>query len=171
MEQRSDGRPTALPVPVAGGPESGPEGVQRSACIQGNPFFPAGLREFSSSRAASRHASRSRPVLNDGSAEPRTRVKPRKPLVVVIDPGHGGKDPGAVSPDGTVKEKDVALAVSRRSGSVAGGVLLLLFGALIFLHTALDVSMEWIEDVWPIVPMGLGAYLIYRGIQDRQRQE
>ncbi|MEW6595255.1 MAG: N-acetylmuramoyl-L-alanine amidase [Thermodesulfobacteriota bacterium] len=32
---------------------------------------------------------------------------------VVIDPGHGGKDPGAVSPSG-VKEKDVTLAVGKR---------------------------------------------------------
>ncbi len=32
--------------------------------------------------------------------------------VVVIDPGHGGRDPGATGPDG-VKEKDVALAVGK----------------------------------------------------------
>ncbi|MBU4484991.1 N-acetylmuramoyl-L-alanine amidase, partial [bacterium] len=32
---------------------------------------------------------------------------------VVIDPGHGGKDPGAIGPHGT-KEKDVALAISKR---------------------------------------------------------
>ncbi len=34
----------------------------------------------------------------------------RAPRVVVIDPGHGGDDPGAVGPGGT-REKDVALAV------------------------------------------------------------
>jgi N-acetylmuramoyl-L-alanine amidase len=33
---------------------------------------------------------------------------------VVIDPGHGGKDPGAVSRDGRLKEKDVVLRISRR---------------------------------------------------------
>jgi N-acetylmuramoyl-L-alanine amidase len=32
--------------------------------------------------------------------------------VVVIDPGHGGKDPGAVSPDGSVKEKDFTLELA-----------------------------------------------------------
>lgn len=31
---------------------------------------------------------------------------------VVIDPGHGGHDPGALSTDGKVKEKDLALAIS-----------------------------------------------------------
>lgn len=37
---------------------------------------------------------------------------PERPLVV-IDPGHGGRDPGAVSPHGGHFEKDVALAIAR----------------------------------------------------------
>jgi len=45
-------------------------------------------------------------------------VVPRRPVgglvrKVVIDPGHGGKDPGAIGPTG-VREKDVNLDVSRR---------------------------------------------------------
>ena len=36
-----------------------------------------------------------------------------KPFVVVIDPGHGGEDPGAVSPNNRY-EKDVVLRISRR---------------------------------------------------------
>ena len=39
---------------------------------------------------------------------------PRKHRVrVMIDPGHGGKDPGAIGPTG-LKEKDVVLAIGRR---------------------------------------------------------
>jgi len=34
-------------------------------------------------------------------------------LVIAIDPGHGGKDPGASGPNG-VREKDVVLAISRQ---------------------------------------------------------
>ncbi|WP_223302825.1 N-acetylmuramoyl-L-alanine amidase [Halotalea alkalilenta] len=34
-------------------------------------------------------------------------------IVVVIDPGHGGKDPGAIGANGT-REKDVVLAIARR---------------------------------------------------------
>lgn len=37
----------------------------------------------------------------------------KKIFVVVIDPGHGGKDPGAIGENGT-KEKDVVLGISRR---------------------------------------------------------
>lgn len=31
-------------------------------------------------------------------------------FVIVIDPGHGGRDPGALTPDGTLQEKQVTLA-------------------------------------------------------------
>ncbi|HEY4556152.1 MAG TPA: N-acetylmuramoyl-L-alanine amidase, partial [Lysobacter sp.] len=34
------------------------------------------------------------------------------PLVVAIDPGHGGQDPGAIGPGGS-REKDVTLAIAR----------------------------------------------------------
>ena len=36
-----------------------------------------------------------------------------RPLVV-LDPGHGGRDPGAASPHGGLAEKDVTLAIARR---------------------------------------------------------
>ncbi len=34
-------------------------------------------------------------------------------LVIAIDPGHGGKDPGAIGPKGT-REKDITLAIAKR---------------------------------------------------------
>jgi len=36
---------------------------------------------------------------------------------IVIDPGHGGKDPGAIGPRG-IREKDIALDVSKRLGAI-----------------------------------------------------
>jgi N-acetylmuramoyl-L-alanine amidase len=43
--------------------------------------------------------------------------RPARMPVVVIDPGHGGVDPGRIGPGG-MKEKDVVLDVSRRLASV-----------------------------------------------------
>lgn len=51
-------------------------------------------------RDAARHTARSGPV-------------PRKKLVIAIDAGHGGKDTGAIGPNGT-REKDVVFAIARR---------------------------------------------------------
>ena len=40
-------------------------------------------------------------------------VLPRRDIVIAIDPGHGGQDPGAIGPRGT-REKDVVLQISKR---------------------------------------------------------
>ena len=44
-----------------------------------------------------------------------TKAKPmlRRPIIVAVDPGHGGEDPGAVGPRGTY-EKNVTLAIARK---------------------------------------------------------
>lgn len=45
--------------------------------------------------------------------QPVTTEPDNKQFIVVIDPGHGGKDPGAIGPGGTY-EKDVVLQVARK---------------------------------------------------------
>ncbi len=42
------------------------------------------------------------------------KLKQRDTRIVVIDPGHGGEDPGALSPRGT-KEKDIVLSIARKT--------------------------------------------------------
>ena len=44
------------------------------------------------------------------------KYEPGRDIVIAIDPGHGGHDPGAVG-KGRTKEKDVALAISRKLAS------------------------------------------------------
>jgi N-acetylmuramoyl-L-alanine amidase len=50
-----------------------------------------------------------------GSEHPESRSVPdgRRHIVIAIDPGHGGEDPGAIGRRGTY-EKDVALAIARK---------------------------------------------------------
>lgn len=54
-----------------------------------------------------------RPTASTSPREVKVDVKKRRPVRVVIDAGHGGKDTGAIGPAGT-REKDVALAMSMR---------------------------------------------------------
>ena len=44
----------------------------------------------------------------------RSDCVPQKKFVVVIDAGHGGKDPGAISKHSNVKEKEITLAVAKK---------------------------------------------------------
>lgn len=48
----------------------------------------------------------------DSGPQPVSHQSSRKPLIV-IDPGHGGKDPGASSKNG-LREKDITLAIARQ---------------------------------------------------------
>ena len=45
------------------------------------------------------------------SSKPRAAI--RRPIIVAVDPGHGGEDPGAVGPRGTY-EKNVTLAIAKK---------------------------------------------------------
>ena len=49
----------------------------------------------------------------NGRLPPVTRARGDNPPLVVIDPGHGGRDPGAASPFGDAREKDITLALAR----------------------------------------------------------
>jgi N-acetylmuramoyl-L-alanine amidase len=44
--------------------------------------------------------------------EPQQKEKKEKKYIIVIDPGHGGKDPGATSQDKKIYEKDITLEVA-----------------------------------------------------------
>ncbi len=52
-------------------------------------------------------------LLVDLVASEAEKRKSEVPFTIVIDPGHGGEDPGALGPNGTV-EKDIVLDVARR---------------------------------------------------------
>lgn len=63
------------------------------------------------------------------------------------------------------------LVLTGQKGSIGGGVVLLALGILFLLHTLFDVPLDWIRNWWPVVPIGFGLYLLYRGIQDRRKRE
>ncbi len=75
-------------------------------------------------------------LIIDARGEARERGKPplltarpilakpqqEQPVIIMLDPGHGGKDPGAIGERG-VAEKDVVLAISQRLGRKLSGRL------------------------------------------------
>ncbi|MGS5086543.1 N-acetylmuramoyl-L-alanine amidase [Hydrogenophaga sp. A37] len=54
-----------------------------------------------------------KPPASKRDPEPAPGKKTERLIIVALDPGHGGEDPGAIGPGGT-KEKDVVLKVAQR---------------------------------------------------------
>ncbi|MCU1090651.1 N-acetylmuramoyl-L-alanine amidase [Stenotrophomonas maltophilia] len=107
--------PSTAPVQVAAAgtsasstpPASSPAAIlagQRTAAVVSNPPAAAPV-------PASPPPEPPRPAMPSDAS--RIRMQPgMRHLVVAIDPGHGGQDPGAIGPTGK-REKDVTLAVAR----------------------------------------------------------
>jgi hypothetical protein len=55
-------------------------------------------------------------------------------------------------------------------GSLFGGIVLMTVGLLLLLHLKFDVSMAWLEEWWPVLPIALGAYLVVKAIRSRQER-
>lgn len=71
----------------------------------------------SDSKTAQAKASEAKPVEN--TTVDRNKLKVDRLITVVLDPGHGGEDPGAVGPAGTY-EKTVVLQIAKRLQKMLG---------------------------------------------------
>jgi N-acetylmuramoyl-L-alanine amidase len=90
------GRDGAASAPAAGERQLSPTPPRAGEAARGNPGHPA-----------------------PGAAAPRpaaTAPAAHRRIVVAIDPGHGGEDPGAIGARGT-REKDVVLAIGRKAAA------------------------------------------------------
>jgi len=73
---------------------------------------PDPLMALLESERAARDAGDKSPITTE-PVRPGSSMGKRRPVIVAIDPGHGGEDPGAIGRRGTF-EKDVTLAIARR---------------------------------------------------------
>ncbi len=58
-----------------------------------------------------------------------------------------------------------------RGGALAGGVVLIAIGFLLFLHTMFGMPLDWLSSWWPVAPIGFGIWLVYRAVRDRSAQK
>lgn len=56
-------------------------------------------------------------------------------------------------------------------GSLFAGVLLIVFGSLAFANTKFGISMQWIEDWWPLAIIAVGIVLIYNSVMKKNQAE
>lgn len=55
-------------------------------------------------------------------------------------------------------------------GSLLGGAVLIIAGAIALSYTLFDIPMEWLGRWWPVAPILMGGYLLYQSITLRNRQ-
>ena len=72
----------------------------------------------------------------------------------------GGREP--VLPEG--------FQLPGMGGSLVGGGVLIAAGFALLLHTRFGVSLDWVEEWWPIFPMLFGAYLVGKAVSDRAKR-
>ncbi len=64
-------------------------------------------------------------------------------------------------------EMPAEMGLPSPGGSIAGGVVLMGVGVVLLSNTVLGFSLRWLEEWWPAAPILFGAYLVYRGVQER----
>ena len=56
-----------------------------------------------------------------------------------------------------------------RHGTLAGGVVLILLGGILFAHTRFGMPLEWVGRWWPMAFILGGGYLIYRSVVEGRK--
>ena len=61
--------------------------------------------------------------------------------------------------------------VAGQSLRVVGGILLVLIGILFFLEQVYDVDLEALYSLWPLLLVGLGAWMIWSHLRKDKAEE
>jgi hypothetical protein len=62
------------------------------------------------------------------------------------------------------------LGMPKWRGSLVGGLSLILIGLVLWSHTYLRLSLEWVERWWPAALVIVGAWLIYQNAKSRKAE-
>ncbi len=55
-------------------------------------------------------------------------------------------------------------------GGIAAGVILVLIGTYALLEQYVTIDLDWVFDLWPVVAIALGGWLIWGTIRDRNKE-
>ena len=72
---------------------------------------------------------------------------------------------------GTEMELPDDLQVPAFRGTLTGGVTLMVVGLILLANTRFGMSLDWIEDWWPLAIVGFGGYLAFKAVQEKSDSE
>lgn len=55
-------------------------------------------------------------------------------------------------------------------GGMAAGIILVLLGTYALLEQYVSIDLDWLFNLWPLFAIGLGAWLIWGTVRDRNRE-
>ena len=58
------------------------------------------------------------------------------------------------------------MALPGLGGSIGGGVALTAVGVILLVNTRFGITLDWIEEWWPVAPILVGAYLLTKALQE-----
>jgi hypothetical protein len=67
-----------------------------------------------------------------------------------------------------IEMPSMSMTLPSFGGSIGGGVALIIVGVILLANTRFGISLEWIEEWWPLAPIGVGAYLLAKAVQERR---
>ncbi|HYN22700.1 MAG TPA: hypothetical protein VE078_17200, partial [Thermoanaerobaculia bacterium] len=54
-------------------------------------------------------------------------------------------------------------------GGLIAGVILTLLGIIAFIEEYVEIDIRWLYDLWPLLLVGIGVWLIVASIRERNR--
>jgi hypothetical protein len=72
----------------------------------------------------------------------------------------GGTDVDLVAPE---------MKMPGSGGSALAGIGLIVVGVIALSYTRFDMSLAWLEDWWPVIPIGVGVYLIGMNLLEKAK--
>jgi hypothetical protein len=54
-------------------------------------------------------------------------------------------------------------------GGLIAGVILTVLGIIAFADEYIDIDLRWLYDLWPLLLVGVGIWLILASVRDRKR--
>ena len=88
-------------------------------------------------------------------------------LYNIIDAGRRAAYYNLVLEGGEADGLQPEFDMPQRGGSMAGGLALIIGGLYLLLHIQFDLSLQWLETWWPIIPVFIGIYLFMKGLRER----
>jgi hypothetical protein len=53
-------------------------------------------------------------------------------------------------------------------GSLGGGMALTILGVILLANTRFGMTLDWVEEWWPLAPILVGVYLLAKALQERR---